>query len=107
MHIDDLRVFAMLWLHKTEEVRADTAHYSRNISGDIYESGWISEMYGYSFGAAEVCHLIFFFISAFQTLGQRNHAKLMGQLRLQKIVQYSCFIFQEYMKNYMNVSLEL
>ena len=54
MHIDDLRKFAMLWLHKTEEVRADRAHYATNITGDIYESGWISEMYGYSFGAAEV-----------------------------------------------------
>lgn len=60
MHIDDLRKFAMLWLHKTEEVRADRAHYARNITGDIYESGWISEMYGYSFGAAEVfCFKIF------------------------------------------------
>ncbi|XP_047310979.1 peptidyl serine alpha-galactosyltransferase [Impatiens glandulifera] len=54
MHIDDLRKFAMMWLHKTEEVRADTAHYGKNITGDIYESGWISEMYGYSFGAAEL-----------------------------------------------------
>ncbi|XP_004488947.1 peptidyl serine alpha-galactosyltransferase-like isoform X2 [Cicer arietinum] len=54
MHIDDLHKFALLWLHKTEEVRADRAHYSRNITGDIYESGWISEMYGYSFGAAEL-----------------------------------------------------
>lgn len=54
MHIDDLRKFALLWLHKTEEVRADTAHYGKNITGDIYETGWISEMYGYSFGAAEV-----------------------------------------------------
>lgn len=54
MHIDDLRKFALLWLHKTEEVRADKAHYARNITGDIYESGWISEMYGYSFGAAEL-----------------------------------------------------
>lgn len=54
MHIDDLRKFALLWLHKTEEVRADTAHYATNITGDIYESGWISEMYGYSFGAAEL-----------------------------------------------------
>lgn len=54
MHIDDLRKFALLWLHKTEEVRADRAHFARNITGDIYESGWISEMYGYSFGAAEV-----------------------------------------------------
>ncbi|KAM0007511.1 putative glycosyltransferase HPAT/SRGT1 [Helianthus debilis subsp. tardiflorus] len=41
-------------LHKTEEVRADTAHYGKNITGDIYESVWISEMYGYSFGAAEI-----------------------------------------------------
>ncbi|CAK9180461.1 unnamed protein product [Ilex paraguariensis] len=54
MHIKDLRKFALLWLHKTEEVRADTAHYAKNITGDIYESGWISEMYGYSFGAAEL-----------------------------------------------------
>lgn len=54
MHINDLRKFAMLWLHKTEEVRADTDHYARNITGDIYNSGWISEMYGYSFGAAEL-----------------------------------------------------
>ncbi|XP_022879295.1 peptidyl serine alpha-galactosyltransferase [Olea europaea var. sylvestris] len=54
MHINDLRRFALLWLHKTEEVRADTAHWSRNITGDVYESGWISEMYGYSFGAAEL-----------------------------------------------------
>jgi hypothetical protein len=54
MHIDDLRKFALLWLHKTEEVRADRTHYATNITGDVYESGWISEMYGYSFGAAEV-----------------------------------------------------
>ena len=54
MHIDDLRKFALLWLHKTEEVRADIAHYGTNFTGDIYSSGWISEMYGYSFGAAEV-----------------------------------------------------
>ncbi|KAF3444514.1 hypothetical protein FNV43_RR14206 [Rhamnella rubrinervis] len=54
MHIEDLREFALLWLHKTEEVRADKAHYATNISGDVYASGWISEMYGYSFGAAEL-----------------------------------------------------
>ncbi|KAJ4960283.1 hypothetical protein NE237_020193 [Protea cynaroides] len=54
MHIDDLRKFALLWLHKTEEVRADKAHYGKNFTGDIYEAGWISEMYGYSFGAAEL-----------------------------------------------------
>ncbi|MFS7965616.1 hypothetical protein Hanom_Chr09g00764301 [Helianthus anomalus] len=33
---------------------ADTTHYGKNITGDIYESGWISEMYGYSFGATEL-----------------------------------------------------
>ncbi|TVU36129.1 hypothetical protein EJB05_18045 [Eragrostis curvula] len=54
MHIDDLRRFALLWLHKSEEVRADKAHYATNITGDIYASGWISEMYGYSFAAAEI-----------------------------------------------------
>lgn len=54
MHIEDLRKFALLWLHKTEEVRADKAHYGTNFTGDIYSSGWISEMYGYSFGAAEL-----------------------------------------------------
>ncbi|KAL1565062.1 Peptidyl serine alpha-galactosyltransferase [Salvia divinorum] len=53
-HVDDLRVFAPMWLSKTEEVRADKAHWSTNITGDIYGTGWISEMYGYSFGAAEV-----------------------------------------------------
>nr|DAD34343.1 TPA_asm: hypothetical protein HUJ06_004983 [Nelumbo nucifera] len=57
MHIDDLRKFALLWLHKTEEVRADKEHYAKEITGDIYESGWISEMYGYSFGAAQVMFL--------------------------------------------------
>ncbi|XP_075515192.1 peptidyl serine alpha-galactosyltransferase-like [Primulina tabacum] len=54
MHINDLRRFALLWLHKTEEVRADVGRWSRNITGDIYEAGWISEMYGYAFGAAEL-----------------------------------------------------
>eukprot|EP00897_Mesotaenium_endlicherianum_P001554 jgi/Mesen1/1426/ME001303S00480 len=54
MHIDDVRKFAPLWLSKTEEVRADRAHYATNITGDIYGEGWISEMYGYSFGAADV-----------------------------------------------------
>ncbi|KAI0511926.1 hypothetical protein KFK09_012560 [Dendrobium nobile] len=54
MHIEDLRKFALYWLHKTEEVRADKAHYATNFTGDIYSSGWISEMYGYSFGAAEL-----------------------------------------------------
>lgn len=54
MHIDDLRALAPMWLSKTEEVRQDKAHWGANITGDIYEKGWISEMYGYSFGAAEV-----------------------------------------------------
>lgn len=60
MHIDDLRALAPLWLSKTEEVREDRAHWATNITGDIYASGWISEMYGYSFGAAEVSQLICF-----------------------------------------------
>ncbi|KAM3328544.1 peptidyl serine alpha-galactosyltransferase [Capsicum galapagoense] len=54
MHVDDLRKFALQWLHKTEEVRLDRSHWSKNITGDVYEAGWISEMYGYSFGAAEL-----------------------------------------------------
>lgn len=60
MHIDDLRALAPLWLSKTEEVREDRAHWATNITGDIYGQGWISEMYGYSFGAAEVSWLIYF-----------------------------------------------
>ncbi|KAL7105501.1 hypothetical protein ACP275_07G049500 [Erythranthe tilingii] len=54
MHIRDLKRFSLLWLHKTEEVRADVGHWSKDITGDIYEAGWISEMYGYSFAAAEM-----------------------------------------------------
>ncbi|CAM6129437.1 unnamed protein product [Calypogeia fissa] len=54
MHIDDLRLLAPLWLHKTEEVRADRGHWATNLTGDIYGNGWISEMYGYLFGAAEL-----------------------------------------------------
>ncbi|CAN4121710.1 unnamed protein product [Withania somnifera] len=54
MHLDDLRRFALQWLHKTVEVRLDRSHWSKNITGDVYEAGWISEMYGYSFGAAEL-----------------------------------------------------
>ena len=54
MHITDIRTFAPLWFTKTEEVRADKEHYATNITGDIYEQGWISEMYGYSFAAADV-----------------------------------------------------
>ena len=51
--MEDLRALAPLWLSKTEEVRADKEHWATNITGDIYGQGWISEMYGYSFGAAE------------------------------------------------------
>lgn len=63
MHIDDLRALAPMWLSKTEEVREDRAHWGTNITGDIYGKGWISEMYGYSFGAAEVSRLFFFFFN--------------------------------------------
>ena len=59
MHIDDLRALAPLWLSKTEEVRQDKSHWSTNITGDIYGMGWISEMYGYAFGAAEVSWIQF------------------------------------------------
>jgi hypothetical protein len=62
MHIDDLRALAPLWLSKTEEVREDRAHWSMNITGDIYGMGWISEMYGYSFGAAEVSTMLVFLL---------------------------------------------
>lgn len=62
MHIEDLRIFAPLWLSKTEEVRNDREHWATNITGDIYGKGWISEMYGYSFGAAEVHSLSYLFM---------------------------------------------
>jgi hypothetical protein len=48
----DLRRLAPLWLHKTEEVRADRAHW--HLLGDVYGQGWIAEMYGYAFGSSEV-----------------------------------------------------
>lgn len=67
-HIDDLRAMAPFWLSKTEEVREDKAHWATNITGDIYGTGWISEMYGYSFAAAEVSHTHF---SAFSSLDTR------------------------------------
>ncbi|KAL0395745.1 UNVERIFIED_CONTAM: Peptidyl serine alpha-galactosyltransferase [Sesamum calycinum] len=54
MQIRELKRFALLWLHKTEQVRADMAHWSKNMTGDIYEAGWNSQMYGYSFAAAEL-----------------------------------------------------
>jgi hypothetical protein len=75
MHIDDLRRFAILWLHKSEEVRADKAHYATNITGDIYASGWISEMYGYSFAAAEVRAVLFLRV-ILKMLLQGSHAPL-------------------------------
>ena len=59
-HIDDLRAMAPFWLSKTEEVREDRAHWATNITGDVYGKGWISEMYGYSFGAAEVSRKYFY-----------------------------------------------
>lgn len=58
----DLRKLAPLWLSKTEEMRADRAHW--HLMGDVYGQGWISEMYGYAFGASEVrmqimhCHFV-------------------------------------------------
>ncbi|PIN17816.1 hypothetical protein CDL12_09520 [Handroanthus impetiginosus] len=55
MHIRDVKRFALLWLHKTEQVRADMAlRTTRNGAGDIYEAGRLSEMYGYVFAAAEL-----------------------------------------------------
>ncbi|GAQ81253.1 hypothetical protein KFL_000750210 [Klebsormidium nitens] len=50
-YTQDLRKLAPLWLSKTEEMRADRAHW--HLMGDIYGQGWISEMYGYAFGASE------------------------------------------------------
>ena len=66
MHIDDLRALAPMWLSKTEEVREDKSHWMTNITDDIYGKGWISEMYGYSFGAAEVdwFHFILFWFGS-------------------------------------------
>lgn len=58
MHMMDLRRFSSLWLHKTEEVRADVGRWPKSISGDVYDSGWMSEMYGYSFAAAEVSSVL-------------------------------------------------
>ncbi|CAI5536557.1 unnamed protein product [Closterium sp. Naga37s-1] len=53
IHVEDLRLLAPRWIAKTEEVRADKEHYATNITGDVYGQGWISEMYGYSFGASD------------------------------------------------------
>lgn len=54
LHIDDLRALAAIWLSKTQEVWQDRAHWVANYTGDIYGKGKITEMYGYSFAAAEV-----------------------------------------------------
>ncbi|XP_017636348.1 peptidyl serine alpha-galactosyltransferase-like [Gossypium arboreum] len=70
MHIDGLRVLAHLWLSKTEEVPEDQAHWETNITGDIYGEGWISEMYGYLFGAAEAGLSLPF------SVGNRSFSKL-------------------------------
>ena len=64
-HVEDLRTIAPRWLHYTEEMRTHPERYwaingsiPKNIpTGDDYvkfgEPPWISEMYGYMFGAAE------------------------------------------------------
>ena len=112
MHIDDLRKFALLWLHKTEEVRADKDHYATNITGDIYESGWISEMYGYSFGAAEVLHfsqivLLIRFLSCYSAvLGnvicidsfglKRALLTLLMQLKLKHLINSEILLYPGY-----------
>lgn len=56
MHRDDLKRMAPLWLKYTEDVRADPEAW--RLSGDVYathpgDKPWISEMYGYAFGAAK------------------------------------------------------
>ncbi|GMH43508.1 hypothetical protein BSKO_11430 [Bryopsis sp. KO-2023] len=52
----DLRALAPLWLKYTEDVRDDPAAW--NLTGDAYvkegEKAWISEMYGWVFGAAKL-----------------------------------------------------
>ncbi|GAB4816143.1 hypothetical protein N2152v2_003189 [Parachlorella kessleri] len=63
-HQSDLRRMAPLWLKYSEDVRADPDAWE--LSGDAYsthpgDKPWISEMYGYSFGAAKAdvwhtCH---------------------------------------------------
>lgn len=54
-HQDDLRRVAPLWLKFTGDVRQDPDAW--NLTGDVYATWpgakpWISEMYGYAFGAA-------------------------------------------------------
>eukprot|EP00798_Chlamydomonas_sp_ICE-L_P028050 gene28050-31152_t len=56
IHCDDLKRMSTLWLKYTEDVRFDDMAYK--YSGDVYaihpgDKPWISEMYGYAFGAAK------------------------------------------------------
>ncbi|GFH05540.1 ShKT domain-containing protein, partial [Haematococcus lacustris] len=56
VHKDDLKRMSKGWLKYTEDVRADDQAY--RLSGDVYaihpgDKPWISEMYGYAFGAAK------------------------------------------------------
>ncbi|KAG2453606.1 hypothetical protein HYH02_001824 [Chlamydomonas schloesseri] len=55
MHREDMKRVAPLWLKYTEDVREDPESW--RLTGDQYvEKGgkpWISEMYGYAFGAAK------------------------------------------------------
>ncbi|PSC76158.1 peptidyl serine alpha-galactosyltransferase [Micractinium conductrix] len=56
MHRDDLKRVAPLWMHYSETVRDDPLGF--NETGDEFakragQKPWISEMYGYSFGAAK------------------------------------------------------
>eukprot|EP00798_Chlamydomonas_sp_ICE-L_P009971 gene9972-7848_t len=56
IHRDDLKKMSPLWLKYTEDVRFDEMAYK--YSGDVYavhpgDKPWISEMYGYAFGAAK------------------------------------------------------
>lgn len=56
VHKDDLKRMSTLWLKYTEDVRADPEAYKD--SGDVYavhagDKPWISEMYGYAFGASK------------------------------------------------------
>lgn len=57
MATEDLRKMAPMWLSFAEAVRMDPDAW--NLTGDVYSARephsrpWISEMYGYSFGAAK------------------------------------------------------
>ena len=56
MHLNDLQRMAPLWLDYSQRVRDDPLAW--NETGDAYATSpgmkpWISEMYGYSFGAAK------------------------------------------------------